>query len=233
MEILATVTRGQETRQITAGDALWLARMCDGEAGSDALEAHACAVVLVRRWMTRSTRLSLTDFARAFSQPINPRWSRGGDLVGAEIARADAQGRAVIEQQLMRRAQISARPWSDCSQAARDAVAKTCAGELVLPFACDWGAPSLYRSHGLSTGSMQQRLQTAYQAVISRETARGRRSPRYEHLAGSSVTGNVFSSDATSQGAEIAIRGTGALPSGGADSNRWPALLALALVVIL
>lgn len=69
--------------QITREDILWTARMIQYEAGS-ANESHASEIVWMmaqRFYWTRSHRSrSFTEYIRAYSQPINPRWLRDGEF---------------------------------------------------------------------------------------------------------------------------------------------------------
>jgi hypothetical protein len=200
---LAVLTVGAISRELTAEDALWLARALTGEAGNDVVDAHACASVIVRRWaqksVLRGSTLGFTPYLRAFSQPINPRWMRGGDL-----------SRGSTEAQLQRRDELSGLAWARCTSAARSAVESVLRGNLAMRGAVDWGAPSLYTPHGLDTSSVSARLATAPRAVERREGARGRPSPRYEHDSRAGARANVFSSDAESRSApEPVVAGQG------------------------
>lgn len=215
--ILATVNG----RPVTDEDALWLGRAMEGEAGSNALEAHACASVLLRRWAQRGGA-SFTEHIRAFSQPVNPRWAAGGDLALRNPSSATAA-------QLERRARVTALGWLQLSASARDAVAAVLGGRLLLPGAIDWGGPTLYRPHGLDTSSVARRIATAPLAVQRREGARGRPSPRYEHLSGASAGGNVFSSDATSRAAAEPV----VEPAGGPLAKPLPIALALGALFLV
>jgi len=88
--------------------ALWLARMLVGESGSDCTYEHASAMfwALLNRWFLHKYRKNWKNFlymVRAFSQPINPRWQRNGDL---------AKKYKSSEKKLKRRSQICRLKWS-------------------------------------------------------------------------------------------------------------------------
>lgn len=70
---------------ITDDDVLWLMRMCVGEGGMDCSRNKAAAMMwsMINRWFLHPGRKHWPSFKhllRRFSQPINPRWARGGDL---------------------------------------------------------------------------------------------------------------------------------------------------------
>jgi len=64
---------------------LWQARMCFGEGGKKCSRNKASAMLwsIMHRWNlwpSRNKFKSYQHLMRAFSQPINPRWQKGGDL---------------------------------------------------------------------------------------------------------------------------------------------------------
>jgi hypothetical protein len=67
-------------------DEIWLARMCVGEGGIRCSKEHASTLIstLINRYLLHKWRdkwpTNFVAFMRNFSQPINPRWARGGDM---------------------------------------------------------------------------------------------------------------------------------------------------------
>lgn len=96
--------------QIGCEEQLWLARMCIGEGGKKCTQDHALAMVwaLVNRHLLHKWRgkwpIDFGEFARNFSQPINPRWQYGGDL---------ATKHKSSESRLKRRARICNLAWDE------------------------------------------------------------------------------------------------------------------------
>ncbi len=91
--------------------ALWAARMCVGEGGKKCPEKKAAAMLwsLMNRYMLHPARRHWPTFLflmRRFSQPINPRWQKGGDL-----ARKYAGTKYCTPARLRRRARISSLTW--------------------------------------------------------------------------------------------------------------------------
>jgi hypothetical protein len=99
--------------QIDEETALWAARMCVGEGGKNCSEEKASAMLwaLMNRWFLHPGRRHWPTFLylmRRFSQPINPRWQKGGDL-----ARRYRNKPAGSPARLRRRARICALKWGD------------------------------------------------------------------------------------------------------------------------
>jgi hypothetical protein len=99
--------------QIDEETALWAARMCVGEGGRKCSEEKAAAMLwaLMNRWFLHPARRHWPTFLylmRRFSQPINPRWQKGGDL-----ARKYRNKPAGSPARLRRRARICALTWDD------------------------------------------------------------------------------------------------------------------------
>lgn len=112
------------TVQIDEDTALWLARMCVGEAGRTCSEEHVRALVwcYLNRFFLHRARKKWTTFLYAFSrhsQPVNPRWRRGGDL-----ALKYAGTKYTTPQKMDRRERISSLAWSDVSWEIEDTVLK-------------------------------------------------------------------------------------------------------------
>ena len=123
-----------QTRTVRISDmiALWLARMCVGEGGQycsiDSCRAMTWA--MLNRFFLHTARKKWPSFltmVKLFSQPINQRWSRGGDL-----ARKYAGTKYTTEEKLDRREHIQSLEWSDISWHIEDAVLKFEEG-LLLP----------------------------------------------------------------------------------------------------
>jgi hypothetical protein len=92
--------------RITARKKLWLKRMVVGEGGHRCSRQKASALLwaIVNRWfLWPGARFYPTfiSLLRAFSQPINPRWMRGGDLAKKYFGR-----NAAAKSRLDRRARI-------------------------------------------------------------------------------------------------------------------------------
>lgn len=77
---------------IDDADRLWLARAVEAEGAPETLVAQT----LVNRWANLADTLpglypTLTELVRAYAQPVNPRWFRGGDLHLERIATLQAE----------------------------------------------------------------------------------------------------------------------------------------------
>ncbi|MCP4602367.1 MAG: peptidoglycan-binding protein [Proteobacteria bacterium] len=96
--------------------ALWAARMCIGEGGKNRSKQKASAMMwsLMNRWMLHPARRHWPTYLylmRRFSQPINPRWQKGGDL-----ARRYEGTKYCTPAKLKRRAHISSLTWEQIPQ---------------------------------------------------------------------------------------------------------------------
>ena len=79
------ITRGDGwSNTLSEGEKLWAARMIAGEAGDPVavLWTMASRFALLESYATFATLL------RAYSQPINPKWQRGGEACGARCGLA-------------------------------------------------------------------------------------------------------------------------------------------------
>lgn len=77
---MTTVLRAEGARPyaVTAGDRLWLSRAVQAEGPPETHVAQA----LVNGFMLSRSRgytKSLGEYVRAYAQPVNPRWFKGGD----------------------------------------------------------------------------------------------------------------------------------------------------------
>lgn len=114
--------------------ALWAARMCVGEGGKNCSEEKASAMLwaLMNRWFLHPARRHWPTFLylmRRFSQPINPRWQKGGDL-----ARKYAGKPAASPARLRRRARICALGWGDIPDQVFEMVRLFMFGKLSPPY---------------------------------------------------------------------------------------------------
>lgn len=125
-ELLLDLEHDHETQ-------LWLMRMCYGEGGRkcSAVKASALLWAMVNRWFLHPGRAKWGSFERMlrlFSQPINPRWQRGGDLAikyaGTEFA---------TEQKLKRRKRVCALTSDDIPDNIYSAVINFSKGLLFPP----------------------------------------------------------------------------------------------------
>lgn len=117
-------------------DKIWLARMCVGEGGFKCSREHASAMMwaMVNRYLLHKWRDKWADdfikFLQAFSQPINPRWRKGGDL-----ALKNANKRSGSRAALRRREKICALLPDDIPETVWNAVDDFAIGCLPLPAA--------------------------------------------------------------------------------------------------
>jgi len=98
--------------QIDDDMALWLGRMAVGESGKNVTgeEISCMCWAMLNRFFLHRQREKWRSFkylVRRFSQPINPRWYRNGDL-----ARKYANTEYTTEQKFRRRERISSLTWS-------------------------------------------------------------------------------------------------------------------------
>jgi hypothetical protein len=129
--------------RITQDDLLWLAKMCAAEGSVESSPALLWA--LAARFMRFAKRQpgkypTLTAVAWAFSQPINPIWTRNGSMCrpgGQYHDRADCS-----EQRLARRDRAVAQTWSNLDSALTDVVGRWGQGLVLnpVPTAANWGA---------------------------------------------------------------------------------------------
>jgi hypothetical protein len=89
-------------------------------------------ISMINRYMLHKWRQKWSDdfvtFCRAFSQPINPRWARGGDLALAHATKPSGSNRA-----LRRREKICKLRLEDVNENIRKAIEDFLNGTLALP----------------------------------------------------------------------------------------------------
>lgn len=117
----------------TRDDRLWLLRAVQAEGPVHAQVAQA----LINRFTLLRHRdpslyPTLAGFVRAYAQPVNPRWMRGGDKLRAALERADTDGRRRLQMLAAKRAEHSARTQFDAEVVAAVDRALT-AGPVDLP----------------------------------------------------------------------------------------------------
>jgi hypothetical protein len=122
---------------LTEEDKLWLARAMAGEAGENpkSLEGHTCvAWAMINRFLLspgQKTWSTLTELLRAFCQPINPTWARGGSKCNPPASEAAAA--LCTEKHFQRRERISSLPWNAIDADIRTLVDAFAAGAVFMP----------------------------------------------------------------------------------------------------
>jgi len=128
--VTALYIDGKKDYEITAEDLLWLGRAAQGEGG----DPRAVIWAMLQRFSLpafRHTFPTLTSFVRAFSQPVNPRWMRGGDKCatgGSGYGTPDC-----AERLLDRREEMSSRDPATFSADVKAAIAALSKGSLANP----------------------------------------------------------------------------------------------------
>lgn len=140
-------------RQIRPEDALWLARMVDGETWGKPTQADAEAMLWSIAQRSAIWGFPKWDFSRivwSYSQPISPYWTR----TGSKCAKYHAAGyKGAIPdrcsvRRVNKREENRVRPWSDIHPVARQAVVDFAAGRLdnPVPGSVGWWAPGAWKS---------------------------------------------------------------------------------------
>jgi len=132
---------------VSSSDRLWLARAVQAES-SDSLDRARVAQALVNRFAflrARDPKLfpTLGTFVQAYSQPVNPRWMRGGDRWEAAYKRAtNDRVRRSLELTAEKRARAARRTAFDATTEAAVARALELGPvDLPSPAATDFQAP--------------------------------------------------------------------------------------------
>lgn len=121
---------------LTEDDKLWLARAIAGETGEHPkdLDGPRCvAWAMINRFLLspgQSAWPTFTSLLRAFCQPINPKWARGGAICSMPTT---TQAKYCNEKMYQRRERITTMPWSEINQGIRDVVESFAAGSVFLP----------------------------------------------------------------------------------------------------
>lgn len=124
---------GKKTLTLSHEDMTWAARGIYREGGdhpdTNVMSAYLWAIM--RRCLLKPSRMTYGQMWRAFSQPINPMWRRGGLFCG--IGGKYAGTEACSERRLQRRARIVDMSWLTLPVCIRDAVVAFAIGELPKP----------------------------------------------------------------------------------------------------
>lgn len=141
------------TRQITPDQAIWLAKMVDGETWGRPTEQDASAMLwaLVQRGgVGVLVDWDLRRLTQAYSQPINPIWTRTGRKC-AEYYRNNYSGevkRSCSLKKVTRREHNISKPWEETAELARYMVLEFAAGRVPnsVPGSVGWFAPRTWSS---------------------------------------------------------------------------------------
>jgi hypothetical protein len=142
-----------DSKRITPEAVLWLAKMIDAETWGKPTEDDARSMLwaLVQRtaiWKYR--KWSWVRFIQAYSQPINPRWTRSGK--GCSRYYKSSFGGTIPEKcsvrRVNRRTENIRMRWEDVHPIARRVVLEFIAGKIPnhIPGAVGWFAPGTWKS---------------------------------------------------------------------------------------
>jgi hypothetical protein len=126
------------SRRLTPDNALWLARMVDGETWGDPSAADASAMLwslAQRSGIWGFPKWDFSEFVWSYSQPISPKWLSTGSACKKYYA-ADYTGSIPDNcsvKRTTRRAANRTRAWKDIDVVARQAVLEFVAGEMPNP----------------------------------------------------------------------------------------------------
>ena len=164
----ATYSSRRKDLVLTAEDLLWLGRAYSGEHGFYTEKRfQAFAWCLINRYLLHpgTTRWpSFVYMLRHFSQPINPRWMRGGDKAESNKYK---DTKWTTKRRLDKRERLCKKPWASISKRVRVALAELLAGRILPPpecyrppmipqkitnFAKNTASRRLYYPHGFNVG---------------------------------------------------------------------------------
>jgi hypothetical protein len=136
-----------EPYQVTADDALWLARAVEAEGP---VQSQVAATLVNGFCFVRARRGykgSLASWIRAYAQPCNPRWYTNGDLFLASIADKSEAEKAAARTQASKRERVHSarRTFTQATQAAVSA-ALNGIGSTIPPTATDYAAANVNAS---------------------------------------------------------------------------------------
>jgi len=141
-------------------DKLWIGRAIVGEHGTKATPEAVQFFVwcMLNRFLLHPGNRHWETFLymlRRFSQPINPRWQRDGDL-----AKKYKNSPMCTEEKFRRRERICALEWSDIPSAVRVDLEDFMAGALPRPEMPDWAdeLPTRWTNFAAATASLQRRF---------------------------------------------------------------------------
>ncbi len=140
------------SRRLLPEDAVQLAKMIDGETwGSPSVaDAHAMSwAIAARSGIWGFPKWTLADLIRAYSQPINPKWTRTGSACKQYYAAGytgDIPDSCSVKR-VDRRERNIAMSWADTALIARREVLAFAAGTTVnpVPGMVGWFAPGMWR----------------------------------------------------------------------------------------
>jgi hypothetical protein len=127
------------TNPITPEDVLWAARMIHGETGGRPTDEDAAAMLwaIAQRsyWSTTWNRHTLSELVQAYSQPINPKWSREGSACREYNGKTQElpQSHACAEHRLKLREKYRRLEWNELSEVARRATIAFAEGKVTNP----------------------------------------------------------------------------------------------------
>ena len=142
-----------DSKRITPGSVLWLAKMIDAETWGKPTENDARSMLwaLVQRTAIRKFRKwSWVKMIQAYSQPINPRWTSSGDKCSQFYK--SSFGGTIPERcsvrRVNRRSENIGKKWEDVHPVARRVVLEFIAGQIPnhIPGAVGWFAPGTWKS---------------------------------------------------------------------------------------
>jgi hypothetical protein len=120
-------------------DTLWIGRAFVGEHGglrTDPMAFSTFAWSMINRFLLHPGNRHWRSFRymlRRFSQPVNPRWYRDGDL-----AKKHAGSPMCTEARFKRREEIEALDWDDFSPGLQAGIYRLQRGELPIPMLSHW-----------------------------------------------------------------------------------------------
>jgi len=140
------------SRRITPDDAVQMAKMIDGETWGSPSVADGRAMlwaIAQRSGIWAFPKWTLADLIRAYSQPINPKWTRTGSACKKYYA-ADFTGEipdSCSVKRVDRRERNIAMTWADTALVARREVLAFAAGSTPnpVPGIVGWFAPGMWR----------------------------------------------------------------------------------------
>lgn len=140
------------SRRITPDDAVQMAKMIDGETWGSPSAADGRAMlwaIAQRSGIWAFPEWTLADLIRAYSQPINPKWTRTGSACKKYYA-ADFTGEipdSCSVKRVDRRERNIAMTWADTALVARREVLAFAAGSTPnpVPGMVGWFAPGMWR----------------------------------------------------------------------------------------
>jgi len=154
-----------DKKRITPDAVLWLAKMIDAETWGKPTEEDAKAMLwaLVQRtaiWKFR--KWSWVKMIQAYSQPVNPRWTKTGDKCSKYYQSSfnGAIPNRCSERKVNRRVGNIRKKWDDLHPIARRVVLEFVAGKIPnhIPGAVGWFAPRTWESRQKNGANRKSRM---------------------------------------------------------------------------